>query len=170
MASPTHPISTAAEREATKLLYTEALASWRKHPKYRSTLAHHFVEEVHPMFRRPLQQLVEKMPTGEGSGPMDVKGFQRVWNGLHHHHTAEDDMFFPRIKRGFPDSIPKFDFLEEDHKYLHPLVDRVINSKGEDKEAFVEFVSFLSDHLNREEMLIVPMMLGEESWSRKTGF
>jgi hypothetical protein len=76
---------------------------------------------------------------------------------LEGHHTGEDKSWFPRIARRNPELKKAFDYLSKDHQHLHPLEVRVVQKK--DEAALREFVSFLDDHLNREEMLIVPLAL-----------
>jgi hypothetical protein len=185
--------SPAASREATKQTYEEQRALWRAHPKYRSTMAHHFVEEVHPMFRngfgavlRDLDaqdaqltlassnntaatappEAVATTTTGEGKQPLGGPGkvakvnlamFRRVAAILNNHHRGEDHMFFPVIMRTIPETRAGFAWLSRDHEHLHPLEHKIETER--DAAAFREFHSFLTDHLNREEMLIVPLLL-----------
>ena len=42
---------TVASRRAVDQLYSETLLQWRVHPKFRTTLARHFVDDVHGYFR-----------------------------------------------------------------------------------------------------------------------
>ncbi|MER7506036.1 LLM class flavin-dependent oxidoreductase [Nonomuraea pusilla] len=41
------------------------------------------------------------------------------------HHTAEDAMLFPRLRRAEPALAPVIDRLEEEHQEIHKLLDRV---------------------------------------------
>ena len=147
--------STLAEREATTALHSELrLKVWRRHKYYKRTMAHHLVEEVHKMFRKMFHDCLAAY---EKSKEVDVRRFAQCLRSLEGHHRGEDEMYFPMWAREHPEIQPFFDHLSLDHRHLHPLERRVLDNK--DGEALREFVSFLDDHLNREEMATVSMWL-----------
>ena len=147
-----HP-ATPAERAATEVQYAGCVAAWGRDPQYRKGIAHHLVAEVHPMFRRAFAACVDGY---RASGKVDVRRFQQCCRSLQGHHEGEDQIYFPRTARSRPDLAADLDYLSLDHQHLHPLERRAMAGDG---EALVEFVSFLDDHLNREEMIIVPILL-----------
>ena len=148
------------ERQAMLAVYQDAKAGWRKHAAYRRTMAHHFVEEVHVMFRQGFLGVVRDY---EATKRVDVGRFRQWLRNLEGHHRGEDEMFFPAMWQQTPEVRPYFTHLSLDHQHLHPLERKVLESG--DAEALKEFVNFLEDHLNREEMVVVPLLL-----SGKSGF
>jgi hypothetical protein len=182
--------STPEQRRATQAMHDAQLEQWRRHPNYRREMAAgHLVEDVHTMFRRGFQGILDecdfakqkggkknskgsrRSKNGEDDNDDDVglqgplpdlhdsviETFERWLTNLEGHHTGEDKSWFPRIARRNPELKKAFDYLSKDHQHLHPLEVRVVQKK--DEAALREFVSFLDDHLNREEMLIVPLAL-----------
>ena len=148
-----HFISTPAHRQQSQALYEAALLQWKRHPSYRSSwMTHHLVEEVHMHFRVMFRRVLARSAV---KGSLDIAAFQDAWRSLHGHHTTEDEWLFPKMVRDMPDLKAQFDFLEEDHKYLHPLRERIVRDK--DGAALEKLVAFLDDHLNREEMIVVPI-------------
>jgi hypothetical protein len=148
-------VSIAAQHKA--LLHGE----WEQHPRWRRGVGRHLVEDVHSYFRSGFLELVRDCDRQREKGvekvKVDVKGFSDVLRHLEHHHRAEDRMFFPQLQARDADLKPLFDYLSLDHRHLHPLEEKVL--KHGDEDALREFVSFLMDHLNREEMIIVPLDL-----------
>lgn len=139
-------------REITKHVYDRKMRVITKKSGYCSSMAHHLVEEVHPMFRNAFDRVL--MSSSEGN--VKVAKFNEVNRGLHNHHGSEDDHWFPQLKREFPKIGPELAVLENDHANLVKL-EKDINDGS--YTALVEFVAALNDHLNREEMLIVPCLM-----------
>lgn len=146
-------VSTAADRQAMLSHYNTQRSVWRQDPRYRTTIVQHFIEDVHDGFRNYCNSLVVSYQTKKR---VPLKEFSSLIQHLEGHHQAEDAAFFPRAARRNPELRSPFAYLEKDHKHLHPLELAVKEGSG---EALMEFTSFLVDHLNREEMLIVPYML-----------
>jgi hypothetical protein len=152
-------VSTKEERESMEAIYQEELAKWRQHPNWSSTLARHFVEDVHAgMFRRNFKAILAHY---KQTGEVSVHSFQRVNRSLQGHHNGEDSIYFPAQMQMCPEMKSAFDYLSLDHQQLHPLEEKII--KNADGNALEEFVSFLCDHLNREEQLLVPYMLARRT-------
>ncbi len=139
-------------RETTQHVYDMRMRIFSKKPSFRSSMAHHLVEEVHPMFRNGFDRVLK----GSSEGKVKIAQFSEINRSLHHHHGAEDEQFFPQLRRQFPKIGPELDVLENDHANLVKLEGDI---KGGSYTALVEFVAALNDHLNREEMLIVPCLL-----------
>ena len=148
-------VSTKAEREATEAEHAECAAQWRRHKKYPTSSARHFIQDVHGGFRRAFDGCVEQWRREK---KVDRKRFEQICRALDGHHRNEDAAWFPRLAAERPELAAGLAYLSRDHKQLHPLERRAARGDG---EALVEFVAFLMDHLNREEMLIVPTMLSE---------
>eukprot|EP01034_Spumella_vulgaris_P027353 gene27354-34061_t len=119
---------------------------------YRGGMAHHLVEEVHPMFRNGFDRILK----GSSEGDVKIEKFNQVNRGLHNHHGGEDEHWFPQLRRDFPKISPELDILENDHADLVKMENDI---KRGNYSVLVEFVAALNDHLNREEMLIVPCLL-----------
>lgn len=141
-------------RDITLHVYNIKMNHYRSYAAYRTSMAHHLVEEVHPMFRNAFEKVLRNSKEGD----VKVTEFMSVNQGLHHHHEAEDDMWFPQLKQQHPHIIDELTLLEQDHTSLRTLENEV---QGGKYAALTEFVSALSDHLRREEMLIVPCLLNE---------
>lgn len=157
------------ERNQVARRHTELLQEWRRHPMWtKSSCAQHFVDRVHQSFRDKFSALRgeyercllsknnDSRSSSSGKCAVDVEKFREINEYLNHHHALEDDQMFPTILRRYPELKPAFDFLDGDHDHLHPLQQRVNAGDG---EALVEFNQFLNDHLNREEMVLVPLAL-----------
>jgi hypothetical protein len=67
------------------------------------------------MFRNGFKTVLQK---SHASGVVDVSSFSRVNSSLHHHHQAEDRMWFPGFRRQHPELLVYIDVLEADHAQL----------------------------------------------------
>lgn len=163
---------TVAAREATKKQYEELRDLWRKHPNYHTTMGHHLVEEVHTWFRTSFEELatavLKKGDSDFATIPVDwfeakiLPYFKRSLRNLEGHHSTEDRMVFPQVRRQFPHLVAGCDELEKDHQTLHPLESVAFSVKYDiatRANAVVEFSNFLNDHLRREEMILLPITL-----------
>ena len=162
--------SAKAERGATAAARDLALnQQWKKHPRYGPSQAAHLIDDVHGYFRQSFQSLCKSY---KKTGAVDRLAFRRVLRQLEGHHNGEDHSWFPRMMRQFPETVAAFDYLSADHQHLHPLEMQVLAlpapeaaATGEENpdrasgEALLEFTSFLADHLNREKMVVVPLLL-----------
>ena len=163
---------TVSKRAATKVEYTAALARWRKHPLYNGTMARHLVEDVHAWFRSSFSELAVSVQT-QGAGDLKMidaawfethilLSYKRALRNLEGHHNTEDRMLFPLMRRQYPETVEGCDELERDHQLLHPLESIAFNPKYDIEmraNAVIEFYNFLDDHLMREEILVVPLIL-----------
>jgi hypothetical protein len=144
---------TTQRRTLTAQVYALKVASWKQHPSFRRTMAHHLVVDVHPMFRDAFAEILQE---SEAAGEVDRVSFSQ-WNAnLHGHHSIEDRSIFPRMRRQHPEMVGEMDILEEDHKSLRALEGRI---EAGELSALREFVAALGDHLNREEMICVQYLL-----------
>ena len=163
-------------REQDASRYRAARQAWEQDPKYTGrSLARHLVEDVHEHFRKSFRQVLAMVDDRRAEGKSVLVSAEIVnalrWRlrGLLNHHNGEDQHFFPTIRQRFPEAVPEVDILERDHQRLHPLEDVVLGSDGTHPSdeirlaALYEFNAFLNDHLNREEMLVVPLMLANSN-------
>ena len=135
-------------RAVTRDTHALLLGQWRQHQNWGGFgMARHLVEDVHLPFRRGFERVRETR---------DPRSFASLNSSLHHHHTLEDRAFFPQMRQQHPDWANEFDILEDDHRDLVRLEKSI--DKGE-VDSIPEFVDMLLDHLNREEMITIPLLL-----------
>lgn len=140
MADPTRKLSSEELRECWEV----ASAEWKQQPEWDG-MARHLVEDIHRGFRNKFEQARK-----------DAKLFSRMCGHLHGHHSLEDSMFFPAVVRAHPSAKEKISLLEQDHVEISLLEQRIENGE---EELIGEFVDLLIDHLNREEMIVIPLLL-----------
>lgn len=141
-----------SRRAVTQQVYELQKNTWKSLPNYNSTMARHLVQDVHPMFRKGFDRVVQK----SSEEKVDIQGFIRVNDSLHGHHGIEDSYWFPNLRRAHPEIIEELDILESEHKRLVQLEKDICAGQ---LAALQEFVGLLNDHLNREEMLTVPFLM-----------
>ena len=139
-------------RQTTQQVYDIKMRNYRSKKLYRGTMAHHLVDEVHPIFRTGFKKVLSACKGGE----VNVKAFEQMNRSLHHHHEAEDQSWFPGLRREHPQICLELDVLEKDHASLVVMENEI---KRGNYLSLVEFVDALNDHLNREELLLVPILL-----------
>jgi len=139
----------AARRARTVEVHQLMAAQWRQSSRYKSTMARHLVEDVrvcvcwfcmpcslltasppppaplqvHPMFRTGFLSVLQK---SQAAGAVDAPAFSRINQSLHHHHQAEDSMWFPGFRRQHPELKACIDALEAEHAQLVRLEARVM--------------------------------------------
>jgi hemerythrin superfamily protein len=127
---------------------------------------------IHGQFRLAAERLVFLL---ENEPDVDLaraaRAFMPLAQTLHHHHHAEEMMLFPVVKRrtgAFPEN------LVTDHEALTKAIDAVEaglsrGSRHEHaKEVVAAFRRILDDHLDREELLVIPVLLEmtpAEAWA-----
>jgi hypothetical protein len=145
-------ITDVQERRAmTQSVYDMKMRIMRKKTAYRGD-AKHLVEDVHPMFRKGFDKVLKS----SSEGNVKIAKFNEINRILHNHHGGEDDHWFPKLKREFPEMSTELNILESEHTELVKLEKDIKNGSY---VALVEFVAALNDHLNREELLTVPCLM-----------
>jgi hypothetical protein len=99
-----------------------------------------------------------------------ARAFRPLAQTLHHHHHAEETMLFPLIERQTTIAPAQ---LISDHEELTRAIDEVEASlAGTDKPrataAVATFAAVLVTHLDREEELVIPVLLSmtpAEAWA-----
>lgn len=104
---------------------------------------------IHDSFRGA----VARLASTEGAPRRDL--FARLASSLHHHHHAEEVLLFPQVARhaGVPPQA-----LIDDHQVLMQTLDATAAALDDD-EALARLHDVLVDHLDREEGMVIPMML-----------
>ena len=143
-------------RHVTSLVHEHKLVQWEKDPSFFTSEANHLVRDIHGMFRRVFRSVAVECDTCPADGEKWIQSFQTYNEMLHHHHSIEDKWWFPRLCAAHPSIKHHLAVLELDHKDLVALERRILAA---DKLALREFVGFLEDHLNREEILTVPLLI-----------
>merc|ERR1711916_70935 len=146
-------IKTADERRrVTREVHASKMAQWRQHDNWSFGMARHLVEDVHVAFRDGFARVRDAK---------DVKLFERWNSSLHHHHSLEDRSLFPARRKQHPELVPEVDILEKDHAQLVKIEKEVGRGHAEQIETFV---ALLLDHLDREELITVPVFLQGHAW------
>lgn len=139
-------------RELTQQVYTWKLTQWKSDSRYAQSMARHLVEDIHCGFRGAFVEVLNQSSKDQ----INLKQFLRVNSSLHHHHSIEDKWWFPRMMQQFPEIADEIRILEADHQHLVSLEHAIASG---DYAALQEFIAALNDHLNREEMLTVPLLM-----------
>lgn len=108
--------------------------------------------QAHDQFRRAADVLVER------PGPERRHLFRRLVTVLRHHHHAEEVGLFPLVRRHIGDAL---DTLVDDHAMLDEAVASAAGqlTHGDPTEALMHLRTVLNEHLDREEALVVPVLL-----------
>ncbi len=145
-------------------------ATWRAHPSFSgpaSTLLH-----IHHQFRVAAERL-RFLANREAAPDLSwlLRAFGPLAETLHHHHHAEEAMLFPLVERQ-TGVLPEK--LIDDHGDLTAAIEEVGTSLGEGRDveraltAISRFDHVLTTHLDREERLVVPVLLAlspREAWA-----
>jgi 8-oxo-dGTP pyrophosphatase MutT (NUDIX family) len=162
-----HPVIASA---CARVLRLANHTRWKKHPNAAgpaSTLL-----AIHDQFRAGssrLQLLVER--EAEVDLAWVARAFMPLAQTLHHHHHAEEEMLFPLVHRR-TGTAPEM--LVSDHEALTSAIEAVEASlsaganKEHAKAAVAHFDEVLVAHLDREESLVIPVLLAmtpDEAWA-----
>ena len=140
---------------------------------------------IHRVFRRELialPGLVRRVPGGD-AGRADVLGQHArfLLTGLHLHHTGEDRYLWPLLLERAAPSAELIQTMQAQHERVHEHVERTqslletwrrnpTSTSGEDlAAAFEELAQVLFEHLDREELEILPLAeehVSVEEWGR----
>ncbi|MEZ0071434.1 hemerythrin domain-containing protein [Planotetraspora sp. GP83] len=92
-------------------------------------------------------------------------------DGIHHHHTVEDEVLWPIIVRSAGAEVDLSD-LTEDHSELDPLLDEIRAAAKTPADLAVpltRLADLLDEHIEEEERLIFPIIerhVSVEDWER----
>lgn len=162
-----HPAIAAS---TARVLHLVDVATWKKHPNIAgpaSTLLH-----IHGQFRvasQRLSLLVER--EAEADLGWVARAFAPLAETLHHHHHAEEAMLFPMVMQRTGVAPQR---LVSDHEELTRAIAGVEESlragvsRAQAKAAVATFHEVLVTHLDREEALVIPVLLQlapDEAWA-----
>jgi hemerythrin-like domain-containing protein len=138
---------------------------------------------IHRIFRRQfaeLQALVQEVPAGDAmrvGAVADHLGF--LIDGLHMHHTTEDDLIWPKLLDRAGLDAPLVERMEEQHRQIDASVAEVRAAMSAWRSELTqatssaladrigEFLVVLEGHLDEEEQVVVPLIdrhLTEAEW------
>ena len=133
---------------------------WTRHPNIGGPVS--MLLGIHDQFRRAAEYLLTL------EYPEQIaRAFAPLARVLHHHHHAEEVMLFPFVERSTGVAPRR---LVSDHEELTAAIDAVETSYT--REAIVRFERVLREHLDREELLVVPVLLAlapEAAWAMVEG-
>ncbi|MFB7468727.1 hemerythrin domain-containing protein [Streptomyces sp. NPDC056224] len=122
---------------------------------------------MHIAMRRDAARLRAAAPAWNGAG---AEWWQRLHEVITWHHTSEDDVLWPGLRRRDADFDAQARELHEDHEELDAAmaaVSTAIARRGEDLvRAAQTFEGVLRDHLRDEERIVFPVFerLGERAY------
>jgi hypothetical protein len=132
---------------------------------------------AHDAFRRDLARLVAAADSTTG----DLQAFRAGWTTFTYyltvHHTSEDNVLWPPVRRqagSDPDRLALLEAMQEEHSALDPLleaIDSKLKSGGTARLAadMEELSKVLTAHLDHEETAGLPLVsavLSKEDWER----
>jgi hemerythrin-like domain-containing protein len=130
---------------------------------------------VHSLFRRELR-LASGLVRGVAAGDVQRAGvvsahLQLVEDVLHHHHTSEDDLLWPKLLDRVADEIaPVVRLMEAQHEQVDALLARIgvlrpqwaqdpsAERGGELAGLYDEQYAGLAEHLDAEETRVLPLV------------
>lgn len=134
---------------------------------------------VHDAFRRELE-LVRAEVADAGSGTLGAQlrlDCMALCQGLHHHHTMEDQGVFPAVAASRPDLAPVVERLAAEHArvagLLEALRERVSGGDPNTRAVLADVDRLIADllaHLDDEERALVPLLnAGIDGGAEETG-
>ncbi len=154
-----HPVIASASRRVVRMIDH---AAWRTHAHFGGPAA--LLLSIHDQFRVASKRLLHALAS---PSPPDATRvglmFRPLATTLHHHHHAEEAMLFPAIERQGETPPAR---LVRDHAELTRAIEAVEMERGLD--TVTHFDAVLEAHLDREERLVMPFLLGwspAEAWA-----
>ena len=136
--------------------------------------AAHEMPIIHRIFRRQFAEvraLLQEAPAADATrvgAVADHLGF--LLDGLHMHHTTEDDLIWPRLLDRAGLDAPLVERMEEQHQQIDASVsemraatlawrsDPTPATSSELADCIGEFLVVLEGHLDEEEQVVVPLI------------
>ncbi len=126
---------------------------------------------IHGCLRRATSAVVRAAPTIHAADQRRARAFQRYWEGfaleLEHHHTVEDDIFYPALAARSSEAAAHLARIETDHHLIDELMSEALDSITAVTErrthamlrlgAFERFDALLAEHLDFEDAVLVPL-------------
>lgn len=126
---------------------------------------------IHGCLRRATAAIVRAVPTIHAADMRRARAFQRYWQGftleLEHHHTVEDEIFYPALAARSPEAAAHLERIEADHHRIDELMAEAADSVVAVAERrthamlrvgpFEELDALLAGHLDFEDAELVPL-------------
>jgi hemerythrin-like domain-containing protein len=129
---------------------------------------------LHSFFRREIRlagPLLRRVAPGDTHrSRLVVRHLEFVTRGLHHHHTIEDELLWPRLLERVPqDLAPVVELMQSQHERLDGLLTEIgalLPTFGADAAAadrdrladlFDDLATSLVEHLDAEEQRLIPL-------------
>ncbi|MDQ1688956.1 MAG: hypothetical protein QOK42_1931 [Frankiaceae bacterium] len=146
---------------------------------------------IHRIFRRQFAEaraLVEEVPAADSRRTGAIADHLRfLLDGLHMHHTTEDDLIWPKLLDRAGLDGPLVERMQDQHRQVDASVAEVLAAMAAWRSApteatstalancIAEFLVVLEAHLDEEEQVVVPLIdrhLTESEWEQvgKRGF
>ncbi|TMR89205.1 hemerythrin domain-containing protein [Nonomuraea basaltis] len=130
---------------------------------------------AHYGFRRDLGRLLTAVSRVDIRDRKRISALRELFTwvlaSLHHHHTSEDEMIWPRLRERAPEAIETIDALEAEHeaadRWIHESTDAFLtfdtgpSEQGRDRlaSALRALADTLGAHLAHEETEGIPLMM-----------
>lgn len=125
---------------------------------------------IHGCLRRATAAILRAAPSIHAADMRRARAFHRYWEGfaheLEHHHTVEDDIFYPALAARSDEAAAHLERIEADHHRIDELMAEAADSIASITErgthamlrldAFQEFDTLLAGHLDFEDDVLVP--------------
>ena len=138
---------------------------------------------IHRIFRQGfpmIAQLVREVPSGDTSRAEQVAAhLDFLLNGLHNHHTGEDENIWPRLLDRAAPEADLINRMEQQHERVAELSKQLRTQLVTWRRSAVDgetlattldaFTASLVEHLDDEEAYVVPLMrshITAEEWTR----
>lgn len=121
---------------------------------------------VHDVFRRELALIREEMATdGSTLGAQLRVNCLTLCQGLHNHHSGEDQAMFPFLAERHPEAAPALARLRAEHEHIAALVEELRKALAGSDPASVRsevtrLTTDLEAHLTYEEEQLLPLLDG----------
>jgi DUF438 domain-containing protein len=148
--------------------------AWRTHPNIHGPAG--MLLEIHGQFRAVSARLLALADRAGVIGlAMLARMFGPLAQTLHHHHHAEEAVLFPLIHRQTGKAPEQLITDHDEMTAAITLVEAALRARADAetvKSAIASFHVILTAHLDREEALVVPVLLEmtpDEAWSQIHG-
>ncbi|MFF7136660.1 deazaflavin-dependent oxidoreductase (nitroreductase family) [Streptomyces sp. SAI-126] len=119
---------------------------------------------VHDVFRRELALIREEMATGGSTLGAQLRvNCLTLCQGLHNHHSGEDQAMFPFLAERHPEAAPALARLRAEHEHIAALVEELRKALADSDPASVRsevtrLTTDLEAHLTYEEEQLLPLL------------
>ncbi|ADB29496.1 Hemerythrin HHE cation binding domain protein [Kribbella flavida DSM 17836] len=155
------------QRRTTRTIPVVALTQVAGGPPNASSFGEALIL-IHAAFRRELALIRKEVATSAASGSVGLGAQLRIncltlCRGLHFHHTVESDGLFPSLLDRYPELTDTISALQADHDKIALLLEefQLLLSTGSPAAILPEIdrlIEELTDHLDREEAQLIPLM------------